>query len=238
MKEKCFNHPDIDSLSLCHSCERYFCKDCLVEGAQYYYCKDEECQNALENDLLPEETVPQVRPWLRFYVRLSEYWVCRQFVHVILADFGISTENLFELKRISFPWVLFLESYIDFDFLIAIALWTLVEPILLSTWGYTPFKWCFRIKVRDTSGKKLSIFKAFIRVIPISILFVLGMQSFLLFVTVFLILLWNFDKNGITLWDRIGGFVVSHEKIRTGRVILTFLFILILYILIEMNVFF
>ncbi len=44
MKEKCFNHPDKDSISYCKSCAKYFCKDCLSVGKEYYYCNDEKCQ--------------------------------------------------------------------------------------------------------------------------------------------------------------------------------------------------
>ena len=44
MKDKCFNHPDKESLAPCHSCGKYFCEECLTEGREYYYCKDEQCQ--------------------------------------------------------------------------------------------------------------------------------------------------------------------------------------------------
>jgi ankyrin repeat protein len=44
MKNKCYNHPDRIALSFCHSCGRYFCEECLVEGIEYYYCKAPECQ--------------------------------------------------------------------------------------------------------------------------------------------------------------------------------------------------
>jgi hypothetical protein len=46
MKEYCSNHPDIKALSLCHFCKVYYCEDCLVEGIDYYYCKENKCQEA------------------------------------------------------------------------------------------------------------------------------------------------------------------------------------------------
>lgn len=44
-KEKCFNHPDRNSISFCHVCKRHFCEACLMEGEEYYYCKNEDCSN-------------------------------------------------------------------------------------------------------------------------------------------------------------------------------------------------
>ena len=45
MAESCFIHPDRKSLAACHSCGRHFCEECLTEGEEYYYCKEEHCQN-------------------------------------------------------------------------------------------------------------------------------------------------------------------------------------------------
>jgi hypothetical protein len=35
---------------LCHSCGRYFCSECLIEGEEFYYCRDETCQNELRQE--------------------------------------------------------------------------------------------------------------------------------------------------------------------------------------------
>ena len=48
MKEKCTNHPNKNSLSFCHSCGKYFCEDCLDVGEEYYYCKEEKCQEDIK----------------------------------------------------------------------------------------------------------------------------------------------------------------------------------------------
>lgn len=50
MGEKCFNHPDRESIAPCHSCGKYFCRDCLSEGKEYYYCKKEQCQALLKQE--------------------------------------------------------------------------------------------------------------------------------------------------------------------------------------------
>ncbi len=54
MAERCFIHPDRKSSAPCHSCGRYFCEECLTEGEEYYYCREEHCQTlkAQETDRL------------------------------------------------------------------------------------------------------------------------------------------------------------------------------------------
>lgn len=43
MKEKCKNHSEKQALSFCHNFHNYFCSDCLLEGSEYYYCKNPDC---------------------------------------------------------------------------------------------------------------------------------------------------------------------------------------------------
>jgi hypothetical protein len=42
--KNCYNHPERKAYSICHSCGRHFCEECLTEGIDYYYCKSPECQ--------------------------------------------------------------------------------------------------------------------------------------------------------------------------------------------------
>lgn len=46
----CANHPEREALSICHVCKKYFCKDCLLEGEEYYYCKNPECQEVFKKE--------------------------------------------------------------------------------------------------------------------------------------------------------------------------------------------
>ena len=55
----CINHPDKESLSICHGCGKEFCEECLSEGKEYYYCQNAECQKLFESDL-PDEIFPEV----------------------------------------------------------------------------------------------------------------------------------------------------------------------------------
>ena len=50
MEDKCYNHPNKNVLSVCHSCGRYFCSDCLTAGAEYYYCYNVQCQLAMQSE--------------------------------------------------------------------------------------------------------------------------------------------------------------------------------------------
>lgn len=62
--EKCINHPTKEALSFCHACEEFFCRECLTDGENYFFCRKVECQNAKlhEKDSKNEEiatTKPQ-----------------------------------------------------------------------------------------------------------------------------------------------------------------------------------
>jgi predicted nucleic acid-binding Zn ribbon protein len=59
MEHSCFTHPTRQALSFCHSCGRYFCSDCLVEGEEFYYCKDEACQNGLRQETVRISKEPE-----------------------------------------------------------------------------------------------------------------------------------------------------------------------------------
>ena len=47
----CTNHPEKKALSICHVCKKEFCELCLVEGREYYYCKNPECQKIFQQEL-------------------------------------------------------------------------------------------------------------------------------------------------------------------------------------------
>ncbi len=50
-EKKCKNHPLSDALSICHSCNEYFCDLCLNVGEEYYYCNAPECHKAFNIEL-------------------------------------------------------------------------------------------------------------------------------------------------------------------------------------------
>jgi hypothetical protein len=115
-EHSCFTHPTRQALSFCHSCRRYFCSDCLVESEEFYYCKDETCQNELHQEKVrissgPSEQagkvsffkrVAKLRTWIWPHItdvdsakRASKqgYWACAFIVgwtllFVVLSLFG------------------------------------------------------------------------------------------------------------------------------------------------------
>ncbi|MCX6151778.1 MAG: hypothetical protein NTX22_14740 [Ignavibacteriales bacterium] len=52
--ENCNNHPQNKSVSICHSCGKFYCELCMDEGKEFYYCKKPECQEKLKNELAAE----------------------------------------------------------------------------------------------------------------------------------------------------------------------------------------
>lgn len=55
MTNQCLNHPERKAFNFCKVCRNYYCEDCLVEGPEYYYCKNEKCQQELKNIINNEE---------------------------------------------------------------------------------------------------------------------------------------------------------------------------------------
>ena len=116
MGHSCFTHPTRQALSFCHSCGRYFCSDCLVEGKDFYYCMDETCRGGLRQETVrisrePEEQVSKAGLFKRvaklgtwFWPRITDvdsakkaskqgYWACTfcvgtTLLFVVLSLFG------------------------------------------------------------------------------------------------------------------------------------------------------
>jgi hypothetical protein len=55
---RCGNHPAVDGVNTCDSCNRYLCAECLrapieLNSRVYYFCKDEACQKEYQRSLRP-----------------------------------------------------------------------------------------------------------------------------------------------------------------------------------------
>ncbi len=58
----CPNHPDRKAEYVCHGCGKYYCKSCLTEEGEYYFCSEPVCQELLQDErnkqlLLPSEVI-------------------------------------------------------------------------------------------------------------------------------------------------------------------------------------
>ncbi len=52
--ETCINHPDKKADYVCHGCGKHYCELCLIEGGEYYYCNEPDCQKLLQAERQPE----------------------------------------------------------------------------------------------------------------------------------------------------------------------------------------
>lgn len=92
---------------------------------------------------LKKDSTPMVAyPWRRFFAR----WLDLFLYGTLWSAFGLL------VLRFNPPGNLFinlLSMYRDYVTMLVL------EPLLLSTWGYTPGKWIFGLQVKDPYGKKL-----------------------------------------------------------------------------------
>ncbi len=59
MVQYCFNHTQKKALSFCSVCKNYYCKECLVEGKEYYYCNNKDCYSQYLKELESYEFNPR-----------------------------------------------------------------------------------------------------------------------------------------------------------------------------------
>jgi hypothetical protein len=153
---------------------------------------------------------PQVRPWVRYFARMFDYMVFAFIMALIAAAFEYD-------PRSNNP---ILWGFAD------PLLWCFVEPLLLATFGTTPGKLLFNIRVRDVAGEKMGYLAGLRRAF---LVWVRGMGCAIPIVTVFTLLISfrTLKADEITPWDAKLGVIVSHNGIGPVRVlIMAFLIVL------------
>ncbi len=166
---------------------------------------------------------PQFRPWVR--------WAAR-YIDVFL--FGFIIQIIPDLIYPSFFNLLDKNKSLDngFDILRVLA-YVFVEPIMLCTWGTTPGKAIFKIRLRQKNGEKLSYSQGLSRSCSV---FTRGLGLGIPIVALFTLV---YSYNHLihyrtTVWDRDGNFSVSHQVIGPLRgiaIVLSFIVILGLLVL-------
>jgi hypothetical protein len=68
---------DKEAFSFCHNCGKHFCKDCLTEGKEYYFCRNADCQKqlVLENVIEPGNTPAErgdEKEFIKFYTEMNQ----------------------------------------------------------------------------------------------------------------------------------------------------------------------
>ncbi len=54
----CPNHPEIKAEYVCHGCGKYYCKSCLTEEGEYYFCNEPACQKLLQLEKSKQLLIP------------------------------------------------------------------------------------------------------------------------------------------------------------------------------------
>lgn len=72
MEVKCKNHPERKSFNICHKCGKYYCKECLNEGKEYYYCNEPSCYEKFKEEI---ENIPkkEIKTYASFSYRFAAY---------------------------------------------------------------------------------------------------------------------------------------------------------------------
>lgn len=145
---------------------------------------------------------PQVRPWVRYWARTIDE-----------ALFGIMSGIVLAMIH---PPALELNGAllgVMFSFVYAF-----VEPGMLCSWGTTPGKALLNIRLRKADESLPSYGDALSRAFNV---WTRGMGLGIPIVAFFTQLnaYSKLSKDGITSWDKEGGFRISHKKVGAGRVI-------------------
>ncbi|MHC4380447.1 MAG: RDD family protein [Planctomycetota bacterium] len=149
---------------------------------------------------MPSRKGRAVHPWHRYWARYIDIFLYGSVGGIFLSVFY---ERAFTWSDLTYS-MMFLLSY------------AFVEPILITTFGTTPGKALFRIRLRNRDGSILNYRQAFDRSlkvylrgeglgIPILALF-LHMRAYS-----------TLMSDGITSWDKEGGVVVEHDSLSPAR---------------------
>lgn len=151
-----------------------------------------------------DQGISQVRPWVRYWARSVDMWIGAIAIGLVLtftAPGVLRIHNVLLTMLISFVWVF-------------------IEALFLSTWGTTPAKWLLKITLRDSRGYKLTFSGALSRSVSVWCGGI-GLGFPIASIVTLIISYRKLTREGITRWDRDGGFAVSHGRISTLRVVMT-----------------
>lgn len=182
------------------------------------YCK--KCGSALlpsakliDSHEAPADSVPQVRPWVRYWARLFDVTLYT-FVFAILMGMVLPAT----LEKIN---NLALHMLILFT-------WIFVESLLLAVASTTPGKALFRIHVRLPGCDSIPFLNAFYRSLRV---WWCGWGTGFPLISIFT--LWHAEfalsRDGVTSWDKEGEFQIRHEKIGVLRVTVGVAFLVLAY---------
>ncbi|MBT9317670.1 tetratricopeptide repeat protein [Leptothoe spongobia] len=166
-----------------------------------------EWQPARQQQAIKATVAQSIKPWHRWEARLFDSFISCLLAVVLLDIFWPSVIELTFSNQ---------AHDIAFTAIILLLHAVLFEPILLCSWGTTPGKALLRIQVRQRNGQKLSYLQAVNRSLSVG---VGGMALGIHPISLFTMLSGyrQLTTKGITTWDRVGGFTVSHQKVSVLR---------------------
>ena len=166
----------------------------------------------------PVEAVMQPRPWVRFWARLIDTSLLGCVISILLIAAMSFLRGLITTLS-QFYWATGL------IFSIALFLFIFGEAFLLSKFGTTPGKWLLRIQLAHASGEPITVLQAAKRFASVWCYGLgLGIPIYSFFAKIIAYV--KLKRNGITSWDKEGGFTVSHSDIGIQRMLVVIICIL------------
>lgn len=168
---------------------------------------------------------PTVHPFLRFWARFFDYLLLNLFVWFIFTPPQIpplpdGIDNLFEFLR-SLNELIPQEEQVRITMIQGGSLfaWNFIETLLISSFGTTPGKMLFNIRVTRKSGSRLHYMEAMTRSM---IVWILGIGIGITFcqIVAMTIALFYLLNKGETLWDQLLKIQVHHRPLGPQKIIL------------------
>lgn len=188
-----------------------FCGNCGAPAQSASSPRVREPENTLPPPPISkaEPSVPQVRPWVRYWARMFDIYLA-----AIVGGVAIGFLN---------PDA-FTEPGSDQLYGLAIVFsWVFIEALFLSTAGTTPGKWLFKTRIVAPHGNALDYSTALSRSFKVWWRG-LGIGFPLASLITLIVAHGKLTKNGVTTWDRDDGFTITHERIGALRVIVAVVF--------------
>jgi uncharacterized RDD family membrane protein YckC len=161
-----------------------------------------------------EPSGPQVRPWVRYWARMTD-------ILMFSVLFGF-------VAGFVYPSVMTINGFVLG--MVLVFVYMFIEPIMLSSWGSTPGKELFKIRLRRHDGEKLSFSDAMGRSLRVwSWGEGLGIPVVTLITNY--ISYRQLVETGRTSWDRRGSFAYSHQIVGPARTAAAVVFFVILWAL-------
>lgn len=189
-----------------------FCGNC---GAALQIASEEAIPATITvESAAAQKAVPQARPWVRYWARMLDILLFSFGVGLLGSDFLPQAFSETGSGETSFWIGSETSSWIGFLFI-----WTFVEALLLSTFGTTPGKWLFKVRLMPPSGSAILYSAALSRSIKVWWRG-LGIGLPIISLITLTVSHGRLIDNGMTSWDREGDFLVAHETIGVMRIML------------------